>query len=55
MKIIISITDQELKDLKLIREYFGEHDETLFEHASYDTMDRLVKKVQEGIKNTLTK
>lgn len=45
MKIEIEITEQEVKDLKAIRNYFGEHDKTLFEHKSYAVVDRLVKKL----------
>lgn len=45
MKIEIEITEQEVKDLKAIRNYFGEHDNTLFEHKSYAVVDRLVKKL----------
>jgi hypothetical protein len=43
MKIQIEITEQELKDLKAIRNYFGEHDKTMFEHKAYAVLDRLVK------------
>jgi len=43
MKIQIEITEQELKDLKAIRNYFGEHDKTMFEHKAYALLDRLVK------------
>ena len=32
MKIEIEITEQEIKDLKLIRNYFGEHDKNQLEH-----------------------
>lgn len=43
MKIEIEITEQEFKDLKAIRNYFGEHDKTMFEHKAYAVLDRLVK------------
>ena len=45
MKIEIEITEQEVKDLKAIRNYFGEHDKTLFEHKAYAVVDSLVKKL----------
>jgi len=45
MKIEIDITEQEVKDLKAIRNYFGEHDKTLFEHKAYAVVDSLVKKL----------
>lgn len=45
MKIEIEITEQELKDLKTVRNYFGEHDKTLFEHKAYVVVDRLFKKL----------
>jgi len=45
MKIEIEITEQELKDLKAVRNYFGEHDKTLFEHKAYAVVDSLVKKL----------
>jgi hypothetical protein len=48
MKRIIEITEQELKDLKLIRNYFGEHDKTPLEHLAYSELDKLVKKLQQA-------
>ena len=45
MDSIIIITGQELKDLKEIRNYFGEHDATLFEHKAYAVLDSLIKRV----------
>jgi hypothetical protein len=45
MKITIEITPQEIKDLKLIRSYFGEHDKTSCEHMAYIVIDRLIKKL----------
>lgn len=41
---MIDITEQELKDLKLIRNYFGENDKTSIEHLAYVVLDRLIKK-----------
>jgi hypothetical protein len=40
-----TITEQELKDLKAIRNYFIDHDKTLFEHKAYAVLDRLIKKL----------
>jgi hypothetical protein len=48
MKIEIEITEQEIKDLKLIRNYFGEHDKTQLEHLAYSELDKLVKKLQQA-------
>lgn len=45
MKIEIEITEQNLKDLREVRNYFGEHDKTLFEHKAYAVVDSLVKKL----------
>jgi hypothetical protein len=45
MRIQIEITEQDIKDLKAIRNYFGEHDKTIFEHKAYSVMDSLVKKL----------
>lgn len=45
MKIEIEITEQEIKDIKAVRNYFGEHDKTCFEHMAYAVLDRLVKKL----------
>ena len=47
MKIEIEITEQEIKDLKLIRNYFGEHDKTQLEHLAYSGLYKLVKKLQQ--------
>lgn len=48
MKRIIEVTDQELKDLKLIRNYFGEHDKTSFEHFSYNELDKIFNKLNKS-------
>lgn len=45
MKVTIEITEQEIKDLKRIRNYFGEHDVTMLEHLAYSELDKLVKKL----------
>ena len=47
-KITIEITDQELKDLKIVRNYFGEHDVTMLEHFAYSFLDNLHKKLCAG-------
>ena len=47
MKIEIEITEQEIKDLKLIRYYFGENDKKPINHLAYNVIDRLVKKLQQ--------
>ena len=51
MKTTIEISDQELKDLKLIRNYFGEHDITMLEHFAYSYLDKLHKKLTNGKEN----
>nr|WP_298655642.1 hypothetical protein [uncultured Flavobacterium sp.] len=48
MKVTIEISEQELKDLKRVRNYFGEHDKTMFEHAAYAIVDNVVKKLQQA-------
>lgn len=48
MKVTIEITEQEIKDLKLIRNYFGEHDKTQLEHLAYSELDKLLKKLQQA-------
>ena len=45
MKIEIEINEQDLKDLKAVRNYFGEHDKTIFEHKSYAIIDKFYKKL----------
>lgn len=44
MKCEIEMTEQEIKDLRGVRNYFGENDRTMFEHKAYAILDRLVKK-----------
>ena len=41
----IEITKQDLNDLTSIKLYFVEHDKTIFEHAAFSIIDRLIKKV----------
>lgn len=40
-----SFTTEEVKDLKKIRNYFGEHDKTLFEHWAYSCLDDVLKRI----------
>lgn len=44
-KIQIELTEQEIKDLKQVRNYFGEHDKTITEHKNYDILNNLLKKI----------
>jgi len=39
----IHLSEQELKDLKSIRDYFLTNDETTFEHFSYSVLNNLLK------------
>lgn len=45
MKIEVEITKEEIEFLKQLKNYFGEHDKTLFEHKAYPVLDSLVKKL----------
>lgn len=45
MKVEIDITEQDIKDLKVIRTYFGTNDKTMLEHMAYKLLDDLVKKL----------
>lgn len=38
---------QLIKDLTLIRNYFGENDKTPFQHMSYSVLDNLIKNMKE--------
>ena len=40
--------DVTLKDLRAIRNYFGEHDKTMFEHRAYALLDSLIKHFEKG-------
>lgn len=40
----IYLTEQEVENIKLVRDYFLKHDETTFEHFSYGILNGLVKK-----------
>lgn len=48
MKVTIEISEQELKDLKRVRNYFDEHDKTMFEQVAYAIVDNVVKKLQQA-------
>ena len=36
----------DIDDIRRIRDYFGIHDKTPFEHYAYEVMDRLYKKLK---------
>lgn len=38
------LTEQELENIKLVRDYFLKHDETTFEHFSYTVLNDFIKK-----------
>jgi len=40
----IEITDQEINDLKLVRNYFGVNDKTMTEHLAFHLIDELIKR-----------
>ena len=39
----VVITEDDMKALIRIRNYFGENDKTQLEHLAYDVLDRVVK------------
>ena len=41
----VFFTTEEVKDLKRVRNYFGEHDKTLFEHWVYSYLDNILKRI----------
>ena len=43
MKIEIEITETEINELKVIRNYFGVNDQTVFEHKAFRVLSKLVK------------
>ena len=47
MKKLIEINEQDFKDLKAVRNYFGEHDKTMFEHRAYAILDKFYKKLTQ--------
>jgi hypothetical protein len=42
----LNLTEQEVKDLKLIKNYFGTHDRTTFEHFAYAFLKQLIEKIK---------
>lgn len=40
--------DVTLRDLKAIKNYFGEHDKTMFEHRAYALLDSLITHFEKG-------
>ncbi len=42
----VFFTTEEVKDLKRVRNYFGEHDKTLFEHWAYLYLDNILKRIR---------
>lgn len=49
--IIVELNEDEVKDLKAVRNYFGEHDVSMFEHKAYSVLDRLLNKFTGNNKN----
>ena len=45
-KIIIEISEQEIKDLNRIRNHFGENDESMWSHMAYAVINDLIKKIK---------
>ena len=41
----VFFTTEEVKDLKRVRNYFGEHDKTLFEHWAYSYLGNILKRI----------
>lgn len=41
----VKLSEQDMKDLKQIRNYFVEHDKTIFEHKAYDILNNLIKRI----------
>jgi hypothetical protein len=41
----VFFTTEEVKDLKRVRNYFGEHDKTLFEQWAYSYLDNILKRI----------
>lgn len=56
MKYNIELTKREIEDLKLIKNYFGANDKSIFEHFFYKTIDTLISKFNienEVVDNTI--
>jgi hypothetical protein len=41
--------DVTIIDIKRLRNYFGEHDKTLFEHRAYSLLDSILKSAQKAM------
>lgn len=41
----VFFTTEEAKDLKRIRNYFGQHDKTSFEHWAYAYLDKVLMRI----------
>ena len=50
----VVLTDSDILELRRIRNYFGEHDVTGFEHMAFSVLDGIVKRA-EPINQTITK
>lgn len=48
MKITIELSEQEIKDLKMVSNYFGENDKSPMEHANYAIINDLLKKISSN-------
>lgn len=55
MKVTIEISEQLLKDLKRVRNYFVTHSKTVFEHSAYDIINNMLKIIEQNMKNTKQK
>lgn len=44
-----TLTESELQELKKIRNYFGEHDKTSFEHSAFDFLNNLINSATEEV------
>lgn len=42
----IRVTEAELKELKLIKGYFGYNDKTPMEHANYEILSNFIKRIE---------
>lgn len=40
-----NFSEEDIKDLKRVRNYFGEHDVSVFEHTAYKIIDDAIKKL----------
>ena len=43
MKYELELDEEEVRNLKRVRNYFGEHDKTMLEHMAYALLDKVVK------------